>query len=307
LKEELTLLQKKARGKLLLGTGMVALFAIAGLCWGIYIVLRSDGSTVMNILVPLALLLMVGIFAAAVFVTFVYVPVLRDYETAYHQKVVESALAELDQITYYPNRGMRHSFLEETQMIKAGNRYLCSDYIAGNYHGVLLSQNYAAILQQHRKKKRWITDAVHLRGRWTRLKAGAVFDGTVYVFAKKAHDVPVDAVLYDHRGALKGAARIKTGDASFDQAFQTFATAEGEALRLLDDEMRAQITALAEGLSGKLMLCFEPEATHLVMVGAGAILGGGVFLPVEEEPAKAVRGEFDLLERFADEIIKRQQ
>lgn len=181
-----------------------------------------------------------------------------EYTSIYKNTFVLSALKDIfSDLKYNFDEGLEEEILEETDMIRLGDRYHSNDYIEGKYKEINFKSSDVHIQEEHEtedsdgnKKTEYVTIFL---GRWF------IFD---FNKSFKA-DLCVTQIPYMFRGYHKKYEKVKLEDEAFNKNFLVYAQNEHEAFYILTPSFMEKLKELSEKMGGHLMLCFTDSKLYI--------------------------------------------
>lgn len=216
--------------------------------------------------------------------------------------VLRSLQKTFDNLVYEPERGLAESVIASTNMMRMGDRYSSNDLISGSYKGVNFVQADVHIEEEHQSTDSdghttttWVTLFL---GRWMVFDFNKSFKANVQVSQKGFGNSKIS-----NWGAKTKFKRVKMEDELFNKSFRIFAQEEHDAFYILTPSLMERIKRLADGVSGKLLLCFIDDKLHVAVHNNKDSFEHSIFRKIDEEKVlDSISQDIKLITGFIEEL-----
>ena len=267
-------------------------------------------------------------FAAAVFLVFVFLPLVliedtavsflisglvfllflvtlllisfavSSYKRLFAGYIPESVMQTVfEEVVYEPEKALLSSVIENTDLILIGNHYESSEYRAGKYRGVYFAMADVLLKNVIRHGKR-LASITYFSGTWM------IFD------FEKAFRAPIQVKEKSFLNAQKprmgnpNLDRVMISDESFSRFFKVYAENSDTATAFLSPELRDAILSLNYALRGDLMFYFNGNRLHIALHGKKAHYEPPIFGKLyREEVEKVLLADYRAVSAFLDRLL----
>lgn len=222
------------------------------------------------------------------------------YSAFYKDGFVKNILAEkFTELVFEPEHGISEEQLDETEMIRLGNRFESNDYISGRYRGLNFEQSDVCIQNvTHNGKHTYTT--TYFEGRWMIFDFNKKFTCDLQVREKSFSYAKKSGGWFSEKPRMK---EIELENAAFSDDFEVYAADEHEAFYILTPHMMERIIELSRSISGELMLCFVGNKLHVAVNNGEDAFEPPVFGKIDyDEARKDVVGDIDMITSFIDDL-----
>lgn len=284
--EELELLRKKARNKVLIGI-------FCSIVVGIIIYFIT------NIIQVLFAVPFFGIILTLIFTSNSSKKFALAFKETYVLKSLKSVFTDLN---YEPERGLPESVIRNTQMMDMGDRYSSNDYISAKYKNINVEQADVHIQEEHQSTDKdghttttWVTIFM---GRWMIFDFNKNFKANIQVSQKGFGNSRIN-----NWGTKTKYKKVMMEDQSFNNEFRTYAQSEHEAFYILTPSLMEKIKRLKSTINGKILLCFIDNKLHVGIQNSKDSFEHSIFKKIDEEKVyEEISKDIKLITSFVDEL-----
>lgn len=284
--DELELLRKKARNKVLIGI-------FCSIVVGIIIYFIT------NIIQVLFAVPFFGIILTLIFTSNSSKKFALAFKETYVLKSLKSVFTDLN---YEPERGLPESVIRNTQMMDMGDRYSSNDYISAKYKNINVEQADVHIQEEHQSTDQdghttttWVTIFM---GRWMIFDFNKNFKANVQVSQKGFGNSRIN-----NWGTKTKYKKVMMEDQSFNNEFRTYAQSEHEAFYILTPSLMEKIKRLKSTINGKILLCFIDNKLHVGIQNNKDSFEHSIFKKIDEEKVnEEISKDIKLITSFVDEL-----
>lgn len=221
----------------------------------------------------------------------------KAYRRLFKERLVRSELEkQFGDLRYLPEAGIPASSIEQTGMMRMGNRYHAEDYLSGTAGGVPFEQSDVCI-QNVTSNGKSTSTVTYFRGRWL-----------IFAFNKRfTHNLLVvsDSFSYAKRpGGFFGkdrSERLSMESEAFNDAFKVYAQDAHEAYYILTPPLMERLLALNARLGCGMLFGFCGNRLHVaVPTGGDAFEPSLLSQPKPEAALEKIRREAELVRVIAE-------
>lgn len=185
------------------------------------------------------------------------------YKQLFGRNMMKSVMASVfEEVTYEPERALPASTVENTDMIRMGNRYESGEYRTGLYHGIRFTMADVVLKNILRDGKRTET-VTYFSGSWMVFEFPSTFAETLQIKEKSFLNAQKPKGEPDMN-------RVEIGSERFKRFFKVYAENESAARAFLTPSLEDAVMALNYELFGDLMIYFCQGRLHIALHGKRA-------------------------------------
>lgn len=284
--EELELLRKKAKNRVLIG-----------ICITIILML------VLYALTKIVQLIMIGLVLGIIITIIISNKPTKDFNDSFKKMFVLKSLKNtFENLIYNPDKGLEESIIRETQMMNMGDRYSSNDFISGLYKNINVKQADVHIEEEHQTTDSdgdthttWVTI---FRGRWMIFDFNKKFKADLQVCQKTFSNARVS-----NWGRENKFKKVMMEDQLFNKIFRIYAQSEHEAFYILTPSLMEKIKKLEENINGHLLMCFIDNKLHVGIYDNKDSFEHSIFTKIDEAKVlESISKDIKLITNFVDEL-----
>lgn len=256
------------------------------------------GGVVMFLLFPL---LGIPLFVAGVITLLVSnTRCVKPFAKAYKEQMVKGLLAEtIDDLRFYPDKGISKEVVKSTDMMSLGNIYRTNDLIEGAYNGVRFSQSDILIQQQTSNGKN-TTTTTYLQGRWLIFDFNKRFHCDLQVRDRKFSYAKKSGGWFSDREKTE---KLETESEVFNDTFKVYAENESEAFYILTPHFMEALMQVKLKAGGQVLFCFVDSKLHVAVNNKKDSFEPSIWKPIDREAAtRAIRDDMALITDLVDTL-----
>ena len=284
--EELELLRKKAKNRVLIG-----------ICITIILML------VLYALTKIVQLIMIGLVLGIIITIIISNKPTKDFNDSFKKMFVLKSLKNtFENLIYNPDKGLEESIIRETQMMNMGDRYSSNDFVSGLYKNINVKQADVHIEEEHETTDSdgdthttWVTI---FRGRWMIFDFNKKFKADLQVCQKTFSNARVS-----NWGSENKFKKVMMEDQLFNKIFRIYAQSEHEAFYILTPSLMEKIKKLEENINGHLLMCFIDNKLHVGIYDNKDSFEHSIFTKIDEAKVlESISKDIKLITNFVDEL-----
>lgn len=227
----------------------------------------------------------------------------EEFREEYKKTFILSSLNDIfDNLKYFPDSGLSESVIENTNMMKMGNRYYSNDYFEGEYKGVEFCQSDVCI----EKEKTYVdsdgqihTSCVTLfKGKWMIFDFNKNFTTNIQIVHKDFKNSKVSNWLESDKYK-----KIEMEDIKFNKEFKVYAQDEHNAFYILTPILMEKIKHLGDTVFGEFILCFIDNKLHIGLNNGYDSFEHSIYSKIDEEKEKnKISKDIKIITDFVDEL-----
>ena len=220
-----------------------------------------------------------------------------DFKNKFVLKSLEKKFTDL---VYEPNRGIPHSTIAATKMMRMGDRYHSEDYVSAKYKDIKFEQSDVHIEEEYQTTDSDGHTTTHyvtiFRGRWMIFDFNKEFKANVQISQKGFSNSKVNTFWGKKEDLFK---KVSMESEEFNKKFNVYAQNEHDAFYIITPPLR-----LAEKNKGKLLFCFIDNKLHIgIYDNKDSFEPGSVFKQInEEETLNKISEEIETITQFVEEL-----
>lgn len=218
----------------------------------------------------------------------------REYKKIFVLKTLQNTFENL---TYNVNEGLNEHVIEETRMMRTGDRFSSNDYISGTYKNIKFEQSDMHIEEKHEtrdkdgnKEVTWITI---FEGRWM------IFD-----FNKKFRsNIQVVSRNFTGESFFWNANKVDMEDVEFNKMFSIRTENEHDAFYILTPHFMEKIKEIYQELNCGIMFCFIDNKLHVAIDNRDDSFECNPYKVINEaEITTEISKDIELITSFVDDL-----
>ena len=221
------------------------------------------------------------------------------YKQLYNQNMMKNVMSSVfEDVTYEPKSGLPQAIIENTDMIRLGNRYESSEYRTGTYRGIRFKMANVTLKNMLNEGKR-SASVTYFSGSWMVLSFPRAFKSYLQVKEKSFLNAQKP------RGSHPELDRVAVGSEDFCRFFKAYAESEKEAEAFLSKPLCDAILAVNYELRGDLMFFFANDQLHIALHGVRAKYEPPMLGKLyRDEVEKALMADCRAITAFLDRLIE---
>jgi len=222
----------------------------------------------------------------------------RHYRIEYKNAVCRMVLEKMFDVEEFdPVKGFSKSFVQNTYLVRRGNKFSSDDYVRGKYKGYSFERS-DILVQEETSDGESSSTVTYFEGNWT-----------VFEFPKKFSNYLMlkEKGLFFTSGPSGGifsekpsTQRVKFESIEFNEMFATFAQDEHEAFYLLSPPLMEKIMELKKSSAGELTIGFINNKLHILFNTGENHMEPRLFTSVDENDIKRIEEEMSMVGRIVD-------
>ena len=259
-----------------------------------------------NIGYYISLFIGVGVGFLLVFVTD-YCNRLEAFKKLFKSTFVEVPFREaFPPIIYDSEQGFDSEIINNTGMMRLGNRYYSNDYLQGFYKNVKFERADVKI-QQHVSTGKSSYTITYFNGRWLIFEFNKEFHFDLQIIDKDFSNSQKKNSIFTGEDEYRH--RIKMEDIAFNETFLVYGQDDHEAFYILTPQFMEVLEDMYQNMDGAFMLGFVDNQLHVAINTEKDAMEPSIFsciedLPIETEVQREINAIMSLIDGLSlDNVI----
>lgn len=222
----------------------------------------------------------------------------KEFKAGYKKIFVEGPFQEVFGKVYCDfKNGISRDIIDETDLMKMGNRYYTNDYIKGSYRNVGFERADIKI-QNHTSNGKNSHTVTYFNGRWLILEFNKNFHFDLQIVGKGFYYTEKKNSFFTSEKHRRH--KVEMEDIRFNEHFNVYAQDEHEAFYILTPQFMAALKEMYDSMDGNLMLGFIDYKLHVAINTSKDAMEPSIFRSVKDPDIGEVRREIDTIINIID-------